>query len=152
MVSLTERLIGPCGTLCSLYPHYLKTNAPDCSGCGTHNGKPFWGTCNLYICAIKQSVEPCGLCRDFPCEDFINQFDPKLGQKSVLIRAGLLAYRKQAGTAKYRDLAQKIGQSWRIHLDAIRSPLKSWTRASSLLSDVKLKIVKPWSEWPLIWK
>jgi hypothetical protein len=39
---------------------------------------------------------------------FVNQYDPEHGQTSAFTRAGLLAYRKTAGTDKYEDMVKKL--------------------------------------------
>ena len=71
-------------------------------------GHPFWCDCKLYVCAEDHKVEHCGLCTDFPCEQFINQYDPEHGQKSAFTRAGLLAYRTKAGTEKFCEAVKKL--------------------------------------------
>ncbi len=104
---LDKKLLAPCGTFCGLCPYFEKKRTPHCSGCGNHKGHPFWGECKVYACATKHEIEHCGLCRDFPCDLFIEQFDPEHGQKSAIFRAGLLAYRKKAGTEKYLEMVKK---------------------------------------------
>ena len=101
-------LMAPCGTHCGFCVYYKQERLPRCSGCGAQKGHPFWGDCKLYACAREHDVEHCGLCNEFPCELFVNQYDPEHGQKSVFIRAGLLAYRKKAGTEKYIEMVQKL--------------------------------------------
>ena len=39
---------------------------------------------------------------------FIDHFDPEHGQKSALFRAGLLVYRKKAGSKKYFEIIKKL--------------------------------------------
>lgn len=39
-----------------------------CPGCRVHKGTPFWGKCDLYICATEKNLSHCGECEDFPCE------------------------------------------------------------------------------------
>jgi len=65
--------------------------------------------CKVYACATEHKVEHCGLCKDFPCSLFIGQYDPEHGRKNSIFRAGLLAYRKKAGTEKYIEMVQKTG-------------------------------------------
>jgi hypothetical protein len=48
------------------------------------------------------------MCEDFPCDLFVNQFDPAHGQKSAFTRAGLLAYRKKEGTQKFIEMCKKL--------------------------------------------
>jgi len=45
---------------------------------------------------------------DFPCDLFVGQFDPEHGQKSAIMRAGLLTYRKKAGKEKYLEIVKKL--------------------------------------------
>ena len=105
---MEDDLIAPCGTHCGFCVYYKKEKLPYCSGCGVHKGHPFWGECKLFGCANKREVEHCGLCEDFPCDLFVNQFDPAHGQKSAFTRAGLLAYRKKAGTNKFIEMAKEL--------------------------------------------
>ena len=105
---MNEKLLAPCGTYCGLCPYFRKERTPHCSGCGTVKGRPFWGECRLYACSRDHEVEHCGLCKDFPCDLFINQYDPEHGQKSAFVRAGLLSYRKKAGTEKYIEMIKRL--------------------------------------------
>ncbi len=106
---LDKKLLAPCGTFCGLCQYFEKKRMPYCSGCGNHKGNPFWGECKVYSCSTEHGVEHCGLCKDFPCSLFIGQFDPEHGQKNAIFRAGLLVYRKKAGTEKYLEMVKKTG-------------------------------------------
>ena len=101
-------LLAPCGSYCGTCEFLNREEKPSCSGCGNQKGHPFWGECRLYACAKEHKTEHCGLCQDFPCELFVNQFDPAHGQRSAFTRAGLLAYRKKAGTEKYVEMVKKL--------------------------------------------
>lgn len=101
-------LLAPCGSYCGTCEFLNREEKPSCSGCGNQKGHPFWGECKLYACAREHKTEHCGLCEDFPCELFVNQFDPAHGQKSAFTRAGLLVYRTKAGTEKYVEMAKKL--------------------------------------------
>jgi hypothetical protein len=103
-----DALIAPCGSHCEFCDYFKKARVPHCSGCGTHEGHPFWGACKLYACAKDHKVEHCGLCKEFSCDLFVNQYDPEHGQKSAFTRAGLLVYRKKAGTDKYSEMVKKL--------------------------------------------
>ena len=105
---MAKTLLAPCGEYCGFCLYYKKEKTPSCSGCANHKGHPFWGECKLYACATEHKVEHCGLCTDFPCDLFVKQFDPEHGQKSAIIRAGLLAYRKKAGPEKYFEMVKKL--------------------------------------------
>jgi len=70
--------------------------------------EPCLGECKLYACAAAREVEYCGLCTEFPCDLFANQFDPEHGQSSAFTRAGLLAYRKKAGTKKFVEIPRRL--------------------------------------------
>ncbi|UCG35957.1 MAG: DUF3795 domain-containing protein [Candidatus Bathyarchaeota archaeon] len=105
---MKDVLIAPCGTHCGFCLYYKKERMPSCSGCGVHKGQPFWGDCKLYGCTRDHEVEHCGLCTEFPCDQFVNQYDPEHGQRSAFTRAGLLLYRKKAGTEKYRKMVKKL--------------------------------------------
>jgi len=105
---MDENLLAPCGSYCGTCEFLNKEEKPNCSGCGNQGGHPFWGECKLHACARKHRVNHCADCEDFPCELFVNQFDPAHGQKSAFTRAGLLAYRKKAGTEKYIEMVNKL--------------------------------------------
>ncbi|UCH30958.1 MAG: DUF3795 domain-containing protein [Candidatus Bathyarchaeota archaeon] len=105
---MIDALLAPCGTYCGSCAYYKKERKPNCLGCGTHSGHPFWGDCKLYACARDHHVQHCGLCKEFPCDLFINQYDPEHGQKSAFTRAGFLAYRKKAGNQKYLAIIKKL--------------------------------------------
>jgi Zn-dependent alcohol dehydrogenase len=105
---MDEKLIAPCGVFCGECEFYTKEKTPYCAGCGSIKGHVFWGNCKLYTCASEHKVEHCGECSDFPCESFVNHYDPLAGQKNALYRAGLLAYRRKAGTEKYLAMVKKL--------------------------------------------
>ena len=106
---MSEKLVAPCGTYCGTCTFLNRKEKPSCSGCGNQSGHPFWGECKLYGCATGR-VEHCGICEDFPCDLFVNQFDPAHGQKSAFTRAGLLAYRKKVGTQKFIEMCRKLDE------------------------------------------
>lgn len=89
--------IPPCGTYCKNCVAYGKL----CSGCVETRGKPFHlkesETCAVWQCAVDKKVKHCGLCHDFPCNKFLEWYDPERGIITVLRRAGLLALRKRIG-------------------------------------------------------
>ena len=72
----------PCGLFCLDCKH-LKTS---CKGkpCMMHDGKVFWGTCEIYNCCVKQKkLEHCGKCEEFPCKLFLSYTDPNLTPKEA---------------------------------------------------------------------
>jgi len=99
-----------CGLICEDCEYYKGEKAPSCPGCTAHEGKPFWGECPTYACAEQHGVEHCGACGEFPCDRFIDMFDPSHGQVSSVIRAGILAYRSRHGDDKAVELARKIAE------------------------------------------
>ena len=105
---MDENLLAPCGSYCGTCEFLNREEKPNCSGCGNQGGHPFWGECKLHACARKHRLSHCAECEDFPCELFVNQFDPAHGQKSAFMRAGLLIYRKKAGTEKYIEMVNKL--------------------------------------------
>jgi hypothetical protein len=105
---MDENLLAPCGSYCGTCEFLNREEKPNCSGCGNQGGHPFWDECKLHACARKHRVNHCADCEGFPCELFVNQFDPAHGQKSAFIRAGLLAYKKKAGTGKYIEMVNKL--------------------------------------------
>ncbi len=57
--------LSTCGIDCDLCPVREEKNCP---GCRAHQGKPFWGNCELYACAAEKQLLHCGFCADFPCK------------------------------------------------------------------------------------
>ncbi|MCK4634272.1 MAG: DUF3795 domain-containing protein [Candidatus Aenigmarchaeota archaeon] len=76
----------------------------DCEGCKETEGKPFYvkefeiDVCPVWKCATEHKIEHCGLCEEFPCDKFLDWYDPKRDIITVLRRAGLLALRNKIGT------------------------------------------------------
>ena len=105
-------LLTPCGGDCGVCPNYLGEKEPRCAGCGKLKGKPFWanGVCTLYACAEKKAVDHCGVCSEFPCEQFISHYDPNNpeGQRNAVVRAGVLSYRAKHGDKKTSLLLNKL--------------------------------------------
>jgi hypothetical protein len=97
-----------CGTLCGDCEWFKGEREPYCPGCSEMEGKPFWGSCGLYSCIKDRNVEHCGLCDEFPCDRFIDAYDPSKGPRSAVLRAGILAYRARHGDAKAVELVRKI--------------------------------------------
>ncbi len=106
---MSDRLVAPCGTYCGTCKFLDRKEKPNCSGCGNQKGEPFWGKCKLYACA-KDRVEHCGMCEGFPCDLFVDQFDPAHGQKSAFTRGGLLAYRRRVGTQRFIEMSQRLAK------------------------------------------
>ena len=104
---MDEKFVAPCGTYCGTCAFLNREEKPSCLGCGNQNGELFWGKCRLHACATGR-VEHCGICEDFPCDLFVDHFDPAHGQKSAFERAGLLAYRKRAGTQRFIEMSKKL--------------------------------------------
>lgn len=94
--------LPPCGVYCKNCVAY---NEKRCAGCIETKGKPGHphfiesrkSICPVFECAAKQKVEHCGLCREFPCDTFMNWYNPKRGIVGVLRRVGLLTLRKKLG-------------------------------------------------------
>jgi hypothetical protein len=108
LIALDKKLLAPCGSFCEHCEFLNRKEKPNCEGCGNHAGHPFWGECKLFACAAKHAMEHCGLCEHFPCDLFVDQFDPAHGQKSAFTRAGLLAYRKRISAEKFVEMLEKL--------------------------------------------
>jgi hypothetical protein len=110
-------LLTVCGSDCGYCANYLGEKQPRCAGCVALRGKPFWatGVCPIYGCVNKHGVDHCGVCEEFPCEQFINHFDPNNpeGQRNAVTRAGVLAYRAKHRDEKTSALLNKIEKSHR---------------------------------------
>ncbi len=105
---MSEAYLTPCGAYCGTCKFLKREAKPTCAGCGRQAGRPFWGVCKVYQCAADHGVAHCGVCEAFPCDLFVDQFDPAHGLQSVFTRAGLLAYRKRAGTDKYVEMVLRL--------------------------------------------
>jgi len=106
---MDKKLLAPCGIYCGTCSFLNSEQKSSCSGCGNQKGELFWGKCKLYTCATAR-VEHCGMCEEFPCDLFVNQYDPAHGQKSAFTRAGLLAYRRKAGAQKFIEMSRKLDE------------------------------------------
>jgi len=103
--------ISGCGILCSDCDFHSGERQPQCPGCNAVKGKPFWGTCNVYSCIKDHGVDQCGKCQEFPCDTFINAYDPSQGPESALTRAGVVAYRAKHGDKKTAELLRKVSKT-----------------------------------------
>ena len=104
-------LAAPCGLYCADCEYHPET----CPGCGYIEGKPFWAAqfgmehCALYNCAVnRSSLEHCGQCRDFPCDDiFLSMRDPGMtdeqAEASLAQRQRDLLRRKEIGTLAWLE-------------------------------------------------
>ena len=101
-------IFSGCGTLCTECEWYKGEKEPHCVGCTGVEGKPFWGKCKLYSCMQENNVKHCGICGVFPCDLFMDSFDPSKGAVSAAIRAGILAYRTKHGDEKAILYIRKI--------------------------------------------
>ena len=106
-------LLAGCGEFCGSCPYHTGEKQPLCPGCVSHGGHPFWGECGLHACMEDHGVDHCGACGEFPCDKFIDQFDPNSpeGQRSSIFRAGVLAYRARHGEGKTLELLGKLKPS-----------------------------------------
>ncbi len=100
------KIFSPCGIVCDDCDWFKGEKEPECKGCTEVEGKPFWGECETYSCAQDKKVDHCGECGDFPCNEFMGRYDPEEGPLNAVIRAGILAYRKQHGDEKAAELAK----------------------------------------------
>jgi len=105
-----HRHLAGCGEFCGSCAYHTGEKQPPCPSCEEHRGHPFWGECRTYSCITAHGVGHCGVCEEFPCENFINQYDPgnPEGQRDAVFRAGLLAYRARHGDANTLKLLRKL--------------------------------------------
>ena len=106
-----SEIFSGCGTLCDECEYHRGEKTPECPGCYALKGKPFWGSCQTYSCFEEHGVEHCGLCNEFPCDKFIETYDPSHGLESAVTRAGILAYRAKHGDEKAIALVRRIQRS-----------------------------------------
>ncbi len=108
MYSFMANIFSPCGIVCDDCDWFKGEKEPVCPGCTELEGKPFWGECETYSCVEDKQVDHCGECVEFPCTDFMGRYDPDEGPLNVVIRAGILAYRKQHGDEKAVELGRSV--------------------------------------------
>jgi hypothetical protein len=106
---MAKNMISPCGLDCSICEWHIGDRQPSCAGCTEIKGKPFWGTCPTYSCAQEHNSKHCGACSEFPCDKFVEMFDPNdpEGRRSAVYRAGIEAYRAKHGDEKAVELIRK---------------------------------------------
>jgi len=97
------RLATFCGSFCGECRSFKDGM---CAGCGYVEGKPWWCECRFYSCTKEKNIEHCGLCLEFPCDYYLQAYDPREGVWRVFFRSGQLVYRKKVGTDKW--LQEKI--------------------------------------------
>jgi hypothetical protein len=105
-----DLIFAGCGLICSDCEFFIGKKEPQCPGCTQSKGDPFWGQCQLYLCNKEKSVNHCGVCGEFPCEKFVDQYDPNNpdGQKDAIFRAGILAYRANHDDEQTAALLRKV--------------------------------------------
>lgn len=104
-----ELIFSGCGIVCSDCEWYKGEKDTECLGCPEVKGRPFWGECQTYACVEEHGVRHCGLCEEFPCDKFVEMYDPSQGPVSAVVRAGILAYRTKHGDEKAAELSRRIG-------------------------------------------
>ena len=79
--------IGCCGIDCGLCPRFHTKGASACPGCGGLNFKEKHPSCGfLTCCVIKNGLEVCSDCNDYPCNRFDSEkagFDSFVTHKKV---------------------------------------------------------------------
>ena len=110
---LVKSTLTACGLDCGSCPWHQGKMPQICPGCEEVDGRPFCGSCATYDCVKTKKIEHCGLCDEFPCEDFMSRFDPNNpeGKRDSVYRAGILAYRTQKGDDKTSLLLKSTGKS-----------------------------------------
>jgi len=59
---------GKCGTDCGTCQFKDRFH---CAGCHEQGGEPFWGNCEIYVCAASKGLAHCGMCENLPCDRLI---------------------------------------------------------------------------------
>ena len=110
---MAKTTMSPCGLDCGSCEWHTGGRQPSCAGCTEIKGKPFWGTCPTYACAQEHKTGHCGACGEFPCEKFVEMFDPNdpEGRRSAVYRAGIEAYRARHGDEKAVELIRKTSKA-----------------------------------------
>lgn len=110
---MAKTMMSPCGLDCCGCEWHTGGRQPKCAGCTANKGKPFWGACPTYACVQEHEAKHCGVCAEFPCERFVNAFDPNdpEGRRSAVYRAGVEAYRARHGDEKAAELIKATSKS-----------------------------------------
>jgi len=91
---MTERLktyetIGCCGIDCGLCPRFHTKGDSACPGCGGLNFSEKHPSCGfLTCCVIKNRLEVCAHCSDYPCQRFDSEregYDSFVSHKKIFI-------------------------------------------------------------------
>lgn len=68
--------IGCCGIDCGLCPRFYTKGDSVCPGCGGENFKEKHPSCGfLTCCVVKNGLEVCSDCNDYPCKRFDSERD-----------------------------------------------------------------------------
>jgi hypothetical protein len=96
----------PCGRFCEVCE---SKTGEHCRGCVESDGKPYYsmgGVCPAWACAQKKNKENCGQCVTFPCETYLDTYNPERGRRSVLSYIGLLFLRNKKGAEAWKKWAR----------------------------------------------
>jgi len=106
---MARTMMSPCGLDCASCEWHAGGKPPRCAGCVEIKGRPFWGICPTYTCVSNHKAGHCGTCDEFPCEKFLDMFDPNdpEGRRTAVYRAGIEAYRARYGDEKATELIRK---------------------------------------------
>jgi hypothetical protein len=100
--------IGCCGIDCGLCPRFYTKGDSACPGCGGLNFKEKHPSCGfLTCCVIKNGLEVCSDCKDYPCKRFDSEkdgYDSFVTHKKVFIN---LDFIKDKGIEQFIKI-QKI--------------------------------------------
>lgn len=103
-------LLTCCGESCKLCINACERELP-CPGCASLEGHLDWGDCKVYPCAAEHGVSHCGVCDEFPCDKFANNYNPDNphGPRNAIVRVGISAYRARHSDEKTFELLKKLG-------------------------------------------
>ena len=100
--------IGCCGIDCGLCPRFHTKSDSACPGCGGLNFKDKHPSCGfLTCCVIKNGLEVCSECNDYPCKRFDSEKD---GYDSFVTHKKIFAnldYIKSEGIEQFVDNQNK---------------------------------------------
>jgi hypothetical protein len=100
--------IGCCGIDCGLCPRFYTEGDSRCPGCGGPGFKEKHPSCGfITCCVIKNKLEVCSDCADYPCKRFDNE---KKGGDSFVTHQKVFAnldFIKEKGILSFMDQQQK---------------------------------------------
>lgn len=83
---MDKELLGKCGFYCCCCPTYIKGG---CKGCPEEHEA---GDCYTRDCVMKQDIDYCGACAQFPCDTIVTK------PRTTVLDKDWLRWKKESNT------------------------------------------------------